>query len=324
MIILILLILIGFTILIKGADFLVEGAISLARRFRVSDFIIGLTLVAFGTSGPELFVNLVASLEKTSGIVIGNILGSNIANVFLVLGVSSIVFPLLASRDTVFRRLPLALLTMAILAILINDHFFLPVSRFSIGRIDGLILLIFFLWFLYHSLRISKIKYEIEAKPIKGKYNLLNSVLFVLIGTLGLIIGARLVVENALKLGRIFDLSDSYMGLTVVAFGTSLPELATSAVAAYKRNSDIAIGNVIGSNIFNVCLILGVSALINPLVFGLGDGIDFLVATIAMLLFLLAMALGKRLTLSRWEGAIFFSLYIAYLVLRFQIDKLWR
>jgi cation:H+ antiporter len=164
----------------------------------------------------------------------------------------------------------------------------------------------------------------LEGKVAEGKHRLFNSVLFVSGGILGLVIGAKLVVENALNLGKILGVSDSYMGLTVVAFGTSLPELATSAVAAYRKNSDIAIGNVIGSNIFNICLILGVSALINPLAFGLRDGIDFLVATIAMLLFLLAMLVGKRLTLTRWEGALFFSLYIGYLALRFQIDRFWR
>ena len=309
-----ILFIIGFVLLIKGADLLVEGASSLARRFHVSDLVVGLTIVAFGTSTPELFVNVIASLRGNTDIAIGNILGSNIANILLILGVSSIIYPLSVTRGTVFKEIPFSLLAVLVLGILANDRLIGQggASILTIG--DGLILIAFFIIFLYYSFGIAKrIEGMEEHVPIE-QYGLPKSSLMIALGLLGLGIGGKWIVAGAVYLAVLIGMSQSLIGLTLVAVGTSLPELATSVVAARKKNADIAVGNVIGSNIFNIFFVLGISAIIKPLPFEAGSNIDIGMVIISSLLLFVSMFTGKKHSLDRWEGAFFLCLYACYIV----------
>jgi cation:H+ antiporter len=309
-----LLLIIGFVLLIKGADFLVEGASSLARRCHVSDLVIGLTVVAFGTSTPELFVNIIASLKGNTDIAIGNVLGSNIANVFLILGVASVIYPLSVTRGTVWKEIPLSLLAALLLGILANDQW-IDGKDFSIlSRIDGLVFLSFFTIFMYYSFSIAaRIEGMEEHVPAK-QHSPIKSFLLVLSGLAGLGLGGRWIVETAAQIAMSAGMSQSMVGLTVVAVGTSLPELATSSVAAYKRNVEIAVGNVVGSNIFNIFFVLGISAFVKPLPFQIKNNVDVGVVIGASLLLFLYMFTGKKRVLDRWEGGLLVVLYVGYMV----------
>jgi cation:H+ antiporter len=300
-------------LLIKSADFLVNGASSIARHLRVSDLVIGLTVVAFGTSTPELFVNIIASLQGNMDIAIGNILGSNIANVFLILGVSSLIYPLTVTKGTVWKEIPLSLLAALILGILANDHLIDKRGFSELSRTDGLVLLSFFVIFLYYSFSIAKQIEGMEAHVPTKVHGLVTSFLLVVIGLAGLTIGAKWVVDNAVHLALHFGMSESFVGLTIVAVGTSLPEFATSAVAAYKGNFEIAVGNIVGSNIFNIFFILGISSLIKPLPFQIKNNIDIGMTILASILLFAVMFTGKQRVLDRWEGVVFVSLYAGYI-----------
>ena len=254
---------IGFVFLIKGADLLVDGAGSLAKRLGVSDLIIGLTIVSFGTSAPELTVNIIASLKGASDVGIGNIIGSNIANILLILGVAAMIYPLKIKRELTWKEIPLNFLAVFVLFLLANDVL-LDGEPFSIlSRIDGLVLMSFFAIFLYYTAQLAFTeKTGIEKGPSRPLW---LSLVMVLVGAIGLAYGGQWVVDGATTIARLLGLSESFIGLTIVAIGTSLPELATSAIAAYKHNTDIAVGNVVGSNIFNIFWVLGLSAVIRPL-----------------------------------------------------------
>ncbi|MDY6838423.1 MAG: calcium/sodium antiporter [Thermodesulfobacteriota bacterium] len=308
------LLIIGFVLLIKGADFLVDGASSIARRFNVSDLVIGLTVVAFGTSTPELFVNIVASIKGNTDIAIGNVLGSNIANVFLILGVSSIIYPLTVTKGTVWKEIPLSLLAAVLLGILANDQLIDRRQFSSLTRIDGLVLLSFFIIFIYYSLSIAKRIEGMEEHVPAKQYGVLKSLLFVFAGLACLSVGGKWIVEGAVHLALTLGMSQSLVGLTVVAIGTSLPELATSAVAAHRKNVEIAVGNVVGSNIFNIFFVLGISATVKPLPFKTTSNIDVGMVIVASLLLFTYMFTGKKRQLDRWEGGIFVVLYVGYLV----------
>jgi cation:H+ antiporter len=305
---------IGFVLLIKGADFLVDGASSIARRFEISDLVIGLTVVAFGTSTPELFVNLVASAKGNTDIAIGNVLGSNIANVFLILGVSSIIYPLSVTKGTVWKEIPLSLLAAVVLGLAANDHLIDNHNFSALTRIDGLIFLCFFIIFLYYSYSIA---WEIEGMeqhvPVEQK-GMATSLLLIGGGFFGLTLGGKWIVDGAIVIAKNFGISESLIGLTIVAVGTSLPELATSAVAAYRRNVEIAVGNVVGSNIFNLFFVLGTSSIVKPLPFKTQNNFDIGVVVLSSLLLFLFMFTGKKRSLDRWEGAVFLVLYTAYIV----------
>lgn len=308
-----ILFLVGFVLLIKGADFLVDGASSIARRFNVSDLVIGLTVVAFGTSSPELFVNIISSIKGNTDIAIGNVLGSNIANVFLILGVSSIIYPLTVGTGTVWKEIPLSLLAAILLGILANDRLIDKASSSSLTRIDGLVFLSFFIVFLYYSVSIAKKVDGMEDHVPTKKYGLVKSLLLVVSGLIGLTVGGQWIVDSAVKLAVKFGMSQSVAGLTIVALGTSLPELATSAVAARKKNVEIAVGNVVGSNIFNVFFVLGISSVIKPLPFQARSNIDIGVVILARILLFAYMFTGKKRSLDRWEGVIFVLMYTAYI-----------
>ncbi|MDI6791585.1 MAG: calcium/sodium antiporter [bacterium] len=279
-----ILLIIGFVLLIKGADFLVEGASSIARRLKVSDLVIGLTVVAFGTSTPELFVNIIASIKGNTGIAIGNVLGSNIANIFLILGVSSIIFPLAVGKGTVWKEIPLSLLAAILLGILANDRLIDKSSLSVLSKIDGIVFISFFIIFIYYTFGIDKRVEGTDEHLTKKHYGLIKSSLLIILGLIGLSLGGKWIVDGAVGFALRLGISESLIGLTIVAVGTSLPELATSVVAAFKKNAEIAVGNVVGSNIFNIFFVLGISSIIKPLPFQVKSNIDIGVAILAIAL----------------------------------------
>ncbi|MBF0252526.1 MAG: calcium/sodium antiporter [Candidatus Omnitrophica bacterium] len=307
------LLLIGFFILIKSAGLLVTGSSSLAKRFKVSELVIGLTVVAFGTSLPELSVNIIASIRGNADIAIGNVLGSNIANILFILGASAIIFPLSVTKSTVLKGIPLSLLAVLLLGIMANDAV-IDKSGFSgLTMIDGLVLIAFFIVFLYYAVGISDENTELNSTISLKESHPVKIVLFILIGLFGLWIGSKWVVEGALYIASVLSLSNSFVGLTIVALGTSLPELATSVVAAFNKKPEIAVGNIVGSNIFNVFFILGVSSMISPLPFSRFLNADIGMAILSSLLLFVCMFTGKRHKIDRWEGFVFLAIYLCYI-----------
>jgi len=306
--------------LIKGADFLVVGASAIARRFNISDLVIGLTVVAFGTSMPELFVNILASAQDNADIAIGNVLGSTIANILLILGISAFIYPLSVTKGTVWKGIPFSLLAAIVMGLLANDLLIDGFNVSALTRIDGLVMLAFFLIFLYYSFSIS---HDIEGMDDHLKLTtqkLSRSILFVILGLIGLTLGGKWIVDGAITIASGFGMSESLVGLTIVAIGTSLPELATSAIAAYKKNVEIAVGNVVGSNIFNIFLVLGISATVKPLPFQTSSNLDIGVVILSSLLLFMFMFTGKKRSVDKWEGAVFIFLYVLYLAFKIYFD----
>lgn len=304
---------IGFIVLIKGAGFLVEGSTSIARNLKISYLVIGLTVVAFGTSSPELFVNIIASVKGNPAIAIGNVIGSNIANIFLILGVSSIIFPLSLPKGTVWKEIPLSLLAGLLLGVLINDQLINKSRISALTRIDGLVFISLFIIFIYYSFSIAKnIEGMSEHIPTK-QYGLIKSSLLVITGFVGLGLGAKWIVDGAIHIALTMGISQSLVGLTLVAVSTSLPELATSVVAACKRHTEIAVGNVVGSNIFNIFFVLGISSIVKPLPIQAKNNVDISVLILANLLLFVTMFTGKKHLLDRWEGILFIILYVSYI-----------
>ncbi|MBN1359050.1 MAG: calcium/sodium antiporter [Sedimentisphaerales bacterium] len=305
---------VGFVLVIKGADLFVNAASALARRLGISDLVIGLTVVAFGTSLPELAVNATASVQGDAGITIGNIIGSNIANILLILGISGLVFPLAVTKGTTWKEIPLSLLAAILVGILANDRFIDQGPASVLTRIDGLVFLCFFAIFLYYSVTIARRVEGIESNLPQEATSLRRTSLLMGVGFVALIAGSKWVVDGAVKLALALGVTETAVGLTIVAVGTSLPELATSVMAAYRKNPDIAVGNVVGSNIFNIFFILGASALIRPIPFAPRTNIDIGVLLVASSLLFLWMFTGRRRMLDRWEAAVFLALYLGYLV----------
>lgn len=316
----IIFLLIGLVILIYGANFLVDGGSALAKRLNISNMVIGLTVVAFGTSTPELVVNIVSSTEGSSALALGNVLGSNIFNILAILGITALITPLSVTRTTTWIEIPLAVFAAMLLIILINGE---PVNL--ITRAEGICLLCFFIMFLLYTLALAKYGAagngeEVEIKNLStGK-----SIFFILLGLAGLIGGGRLLVNGAINIAQAIGISERIIGLTVVSIGTSLPELATSIIAARKHNADIAIGNVVGSNMFNTFLILGTSATIAPLQASDGSMTDLTVNLIASGLLFLFIFTGKGRKINRWEGGIFLLIYVTYLALLIFDKPLFR
>lgn len=313
MFIIILLLVVGFVILIKGADWLVDGASSIAKRFKVSDLVIGLTIVAFGTSAPELIVNILSSISGSTEIAIGNVIGSNIVNILLILGIAAVIYPLKVGQGTAWKEIPLSLMAAVMVGIFVNDAFLDGSSFSGLTATDGFALLGFFIIFLYYTFGIAKINND-TPQPQTQVHKTYVAVLFILLGLAALILGGKLVVDNAVKIAQSFGVSESLIGLTIVAIGTSLPELATSAVAAYKKNVDIAVGNVVGSNIFNIFWILGISSVISPLPVSPSSNIDIGMAIFASFLLFLWLFIGKKHHIERWQGAAMIIIYIGYIV----------
>jgi len=309
------LLIVGFILLIKGADLLVDGASSIARTLKVSDLFIGLTIVAFGTSTPELVVNIFAGVKANADIAIGNVLGSNIFNILIILGFSSLIFPLIVTHGTVWIEIPITLAAAVLLGLLANDHLLTQNGFQGLSRTDALILLACFAFFLYYVLHIAgKREESTDASAETKQHGVKKTILMIILGFAGLLVGAKFVVDGAVALASALGVSQSLIALTIVAAGTSLPELATSVVAAYKKNSDIAVGNIVGSNIFNIFLILGISALIRPIPLQPKSNIDIGVAVFASFALFIVMFTGKKGVLDRWEGFLFVASYIGYLV----------
>lgn len=304
------LIIVGFTALIFGANGLVDGASALAKKFHVSDLIIGLTIVAFGTSAPELIVNLIASNNGYDDIIFGNILGSNNFNLFIILGVAGVIYPITVHFNTIKKEIPISFfLTILLLFFTMN---FSGTEHTSVTRIEGFILLLIFVAFLYYLFKQSKeLKSDTDTVPLLSNGKMIT---YIVLGLTGLIIGGQLVVNHSIAVAKELGLSEKIIGLTIVAAGTSLPELVTSVVAALKKNSDIAIGNVIGSNIFNISLILGLSAAFNPIQYNSNFNTDIYILIGGTIFLLLAMYTGKRKSLDRWEAFVFLAFYISYTV----------
>ncbi len=310
MIVLIVLIVAGFTALIFGANWLVDGSSALAKKYSVSDLIIGLTIVSFGTSAPELVVNSVASINGYSDIVLGNIIGSNNFNLFITLGIAGLIYPMWVQKSTVWKEIPISLIAAVALLLLANNFFIGATS--GISRIDGIILLLFFAGFIFYVFKQMKSGVEpIEEITYEHKSNLKIWGL-IIIGLAGLIIGGQLVVDNGVQLATQLGVSEKIIGLTIIAIGTSLPELLTSVVAALKKNTGIAIGNIIGSNIFNIFLILSVSSLIAPISYNLSFNTDIYILIGGTLFLFLMMFIGKRHKLDRWGAASLLIFYLAY------------
>jgi cation:H+ antiporter len=309
MLITILLLVLGLVVLIKGADWLVGGASALAKKYRVSDLVIGLTIVAFGTSAPELVVNIIASSQRLHDIILGNVLGSNIANIFLILGITGIIYPLRVQSSTIWKEIPLSLIAVVVLYFLANN--FISNEPPVLSRIDGIILLLMFGIFIWYVFRLSKsdiTPHEVVVPSMSG----LKMGVFIVIGLAGLIIGGRLVVNNAIQIATVLGLSEKIIGFTIVAVGTSLPELATSIVAALRKNTNIAVGNIIGSNIFNIFLVIAVSSTINPINYNPVFNTDIYLLAGGTLFLFIAMFTGGRKKLDRLESAILLLIYIGY------------
>ncbi len=306
-----LILLAGFIFLIKGADFFVEGASSIAKFFKIPPILIGLTIVAFGTSAPEAAVSVNAALKGANEIALGNVVGSNLFNLLLVIGVASIINPLQVQKGTILKEFPFALLTSLVLFILCADKSLQGGSANILSRADGLILLSLFLVFLYYLVEMALLSKE-DYKEEGVIMPLGKSIIFSIVGIGGIILGGDWVVKASSSIALQLGMSENLVGLTIVAVGTSLPELVTSIVAALKKESDIAMGNVIGSNLFNVMFILGISAIIrpipiNPVIFF--DMICLFGATLVAYLF----SITKRVVV-RGEGIFLSMSYITYMV----------
>lgn len=307
-----MLLLLGFVALIFGASKLVDAASGLAAKFGIPNIVIGLTIVAFGTSAPEMVVNIIAAVNENTQMVLGNVLGSNIFNILGILGISAIIFPLAVKTNTTWYEIPLNLLAAIVVLVVSADVFLIGDDQNIISRSDAILLLLFFTVFLVYTIAVSKSEKSAEKTEVKH-YKTATAVFFIIIGLAGLIVGGQLIVSSATSIAQQIGLSERVIGLTIVSIGTSLPELATSIVAVKKKNVDIAIGNVVGSNIFNVFFVLGVSAFINPVNIAQNAFIDIVLNIVVGFILFLFVFTGKYRQLERWEGIVFLILYIVYL-----------
>ncbi|NOS57552.1 MAG: calcium/sodium antiporter [Cyclobacteriaceae bacterium] len=311
--------------LIKGADFLVNGSSSLAKKINVSNLAIGLTVVAFGTSTPELIVSVLAGLEGKNDASFGNIIGSNNFNLMFILGIAGLIYPLTVQRSTIKYEVPLSILAAVILYVLVNDAILWgttydnPAIAGTLSRLDAFIFLLFFGGFMFYIVRTMKNNSDLDQDTVKI-YSSGLSIVYIVAGLAMLIGGGKLVVDNAIEIAQSFGMSEKLIGLTILAAGTSLPELVTSCVAAYRKNTDIAIGNVIGSNIFNIFFILGITGLINPMPYSASMNFDIYVliaSTIVLMIFMFTINTRK---LDRWEAFLLLVGYITYTAYLIGID----
>lgn len=340
---------VGFILLIKGADLLIEGSSALARKFGISSIVIGLTVVAFGTSVPELVINLFSAIQGNTDVALGNIIGSNICNILLILGLTAIIFPLDVKVATAWKEIPFSLFATLLLFILCNDALFDGARESFLSRSDGIIMFSFFGVFLYYVIEMAlKHKEDLPITVPEDKFPDMTSdvesqkdehakeeeagdsksgkkssekkepggtlIFFMIIGGLAaLVFGGKWVVDGAVIIAKKFGMSEFLISATVLAVGSSLPELVTSLVAAYKKEPDITVGNIVGSNIFNIFWILGMTALIRPIPVTVGINVDLIFLMVATLYLFLFMFVGKKYKIERWQGVLMFALYIFYL-----------
>lgn len=299
----VLLLIFGIVVVLKSADWLTNGAVGLATKLGISQIVIGLTIVAIGTSMPEFFVSIVSAIKGTPDLAVGNIVGSNIFNVLLIVGVAATVAPIAIQRATVRRDIPIAIVASIMLTFMMFDD--------NISRTDALILFAAFIAFIWITLRNSKNDANEKDASTEKVIPTWKSVLFIIFGLVGLVLGSNIFVDNASSLAHGWGISDAVIGLTIVAGGTSLPELATSAVAARKGDSGIAIGNVLGSNVFNILMILGLTGIISPMHIQNITYIDMAVMVISMALFWLFSF--TKLRVERWEGCVLIACFLGYI-----------
>ena len=316
---------IALFVLAKSADMLIDGAVSLAKHIGVSDFVIGLSLVAFGTSFPELVVSLFAVLKGKSDVVVGNVIGSNIANILLGLGIASLIYPMSAQKSFVLREIPINLLITFVFFFAANDlTYLLSPSPERISRSEGFVLLVIFVFYIY------LLKIMVEEESFLGKEDtgligesaekgekmpLLKTLLFVVFGIAGISLGGNFTVDSAVSLVRGLGLSETFSGLFFIAVGTSLPEIITTTTASFKKNADIAMGNIAGSNIFNISLVLGLAGVISPVKVPDTVNFHFLFLLIANSLLISSMFFGRKRLITKWEGALFIFIYCVYIAL---------
>lgn len=301
----------GLALIVYGADWLVDGASSLARRWGLSEFVIGLTIVGMGTSAPEMVVSVIGAIQGNADVAVGNVIGSNIFNVLLILGITALILPIPVTRENIRRDVPLNLFVTGLLILL-----GMKLSIFSIGenllsRWDGALFLLLFIAYLVFCFRSGKAE-ETPSVDAPGR-KLWVSLLMVAGGLGALIIGGRLFVDNATDIARLLGVSDKFIAVTILAGGTSLPELATCIAAAIKKKGQLALGNVIGSNLFNILLILGTSAVITPLSFQDIDWVDLGVLALSALYLGTSVIVGRRRVVDRLDGVLFFLTWIAYM-----------
>ena len=307
----ILLLIIGLALVVGGANFLTDGAASIAKRFRLSDLVIGLTVLAFGTSAPELTVSLMAALKGSADIAIGNVIGSNIFNILAIVGITALIMPLTMSNSTIRIEIPLTILSSAVLFFMANDRLFDMAGENVITRTEGFVLLAFFLIFLFYTFNMSKGE---ESPGQVRQFALPLSIIMVIGGLVALVFGGDLFVDNAAMLAGRMGVSESVVAITIVAGGTSLPELVTTLVAAIKKRPGMAIGNIVGSNLFNILLILGVSSSISSIRIQGITVVDYGIFILsAILLYVFGLFFGDK-TIKRFEGSILLSLFICYTV----------
>lgn len=318
MILNIVLIVVGFVCLIKGADWLVLGAAGLAKKYQVSDLVIGLTIVAFGTSMPELVVNGFSSFQGHSGLIYGNIIGSNIFNLFLILGLTAVIYPITVNSRMVRKEIPVSL--VAVFLTLFFSNAILWQTESVLTRWEALLFLLLFVLFMYYTFKQSPDEIEIDDDLSVNNMSGLKIWGLIIIGLTLLIVGGRLVVDNAVLVAEILGLSENVIGLTVVAVGTSLPELVTSVIAASKKKSDIAIGNVVGSNIMNIFLILGISGLIKPVTYDAELNLELIMLSLGTILLVLYTFVGKRNRIDRWQGAVLFIAFVVYMSYKVSLE----
>lgn len=316
----IFLLLLGFAILIKGADFLVSGSASIAKGFRISNLAIGLTVVAFGTSTPELLVNIMSTSRDLSDAAFGNIIGSNNFNLLCILGIAGILHPLTVQRNTVKIEIPVSLAAALLTFVLLNDVLVFGKTTNMLSRTDSLLLLVVFFGFMFYIFKTMTNTDTTTDAEIRI-YSKTKSWLLVILGLGMLVGGGNLVVDNAVWIAMQFGWSEKLIGLTILAAGTSLPELATSAVAAIKKNTDIAIGNVVGSNIFNLLFILGLTGLVHESPYNDALNTDMYILFAGTIVLIICMFTLKKRQLDRWEAAILLAGYIAYTTYLIRFDQ---
>ena len=309
-------IVLGFVALVKGADWLVDGASAVAKQFGISNLVIGLTVVAFGTSMPEFVVNMVSVAEGSTDLAITNILGSNIINTFVILGLTALVYPVVSQKRSRDFDIPLSIIAGVLVYVAVTIQSPWGENCKGIGRIGGVILLLLFCYFLYNTFRHAKDHPdEAETETVKD-IPIKRAIALIIGGFVGLVVGGELIVKSAVDIATRMGVSEAIIGLTIVALGTSLPELATSVMAAMKHNSDIALGNVVGSNIFNVFFILGTSAVISPLPAYSGIELDAWFAAVGSIVVWLALKTNHERKIQRWAGLLLILMYSGYLTYR--------
>ena len=314
-----LLILIGFILLIKGADFLVEGSSGIAKKFHIPEIIIGLTIVSIGTSMPELFVSITSALKGYEDMAIGNVIGSNLCNLLLILGLSATIRPIVFKKETKLIEIPMCLGITVLFMVLCN------IGQ-DISKIDSIILIALFICFILYTIVMAKKGNEFDKiqEPMvevkqnsKKQTNTFLNLLYIIIGIIGLKIGGDFVVNNSQTIANYFNISEKIISLTIIAIGTSLPELVTSVTAAIKGESDIAIGNIIGSNIFNILLIIGLSAIINPISYNTSYNLQMIILIISTIVLSLFPYTDKKDEMTTSNGITYLMLYALYMVILF-------